>query len=582
MKRKVPGSQNLWSGPLSQFLNLAPETRWIGAGLLLAVTLALGYWSLLTRQAGWVYLLGGQQFSQSQLQTYCQALEAEGLTGFELHENRLRVPRSQVAQYARALQTRGVLSDGFYTAFDKAVEQTSWWTSSVQQQRNWELAQQKSLAQMIEQMPEVEQASVLVDRSRPKGLYGVPEIRGTVTVQTHEEFELSAYRVAQIRSLIAGAVAALVPENVTVVDLTGKTFLPLGASGLVQDDLLDRIKAFESYYMQKIYHALSYIPEVLITVSVTLGDSSAGEFDESAEQARAGAELRRSRATGPAAASANTALSLEEASVQAVEPVPGTVSGDQPPQAQRMPKNVSVAIVLPDDVAEGLQSASDRRSGAADAWAQRIEEQVAHAIPGGIEAQISVQSYPRDPLPAGDAPALVRSWWHSAGWLPAAGLAAVSLLGLCFAIGNWRRSRRRVVSKADRRQAHRATPSPRRELVRFERAAPAPQTHLAQTDVTQFEDLRRLAHASLHAVVRSVESRLWATALRGASRGLADRILAHLPPRTASLLRDEIDYPGPVRLGDVEAAQQEVLEVVRRLDHNGDLVLEDREEVRSV
>ena len=85
--------------------------------------------------------------------------------------------------------------------------------------------------------------------------------------------------------------------------------------------------------------------------------------------------------------------------------------------------------------------------------------------------------------------------------------------------------------------------------------------------------------ASLQAVLGAVDSRLWAPALRGASRELCDRILTHMPARAAALLRDEIEFPGPVRLGDVETAQHEVLEIVRRLDHTGDLVLEDREEI---
>jgi flagellar motor switch protein FliG len=104
---------------------------------------------------------------------------------------------------------------------------------------------------------------------------------------------------------------------------------------------------------------------------------------------------------------------------------------------------------------------------------------------------------------------------------------------------------------------------------------------LIQTTISGFEDLRWLAPSSLQAVLGAVDSRLWAPALRGASRELSERILTHMPARAAVLLRHEIEFPGPVRLGDVETAQHEILEVVRRLDHTGDLVLEDRQEIRQ-
>jgi flagellar motor switch protein FliG len=67
-------------------------------------------------------------------------------------------------------------------------------------------------------------------------------------------------------------------------------------------------------------------------------------------------------------------------------------------------------------------------------------------------------------------------------------------------------------------------------------------------------------------------------ALKGASEELRDKILHNMSKRAADLLREEMDYLGPVRLSSVEQTQQQIVDSVRRLEDAGELTTHADEE----
>ena len=89
-----------------------------------------------------------------------------------------------------------------------------------------------------------------------------------------------------------------------------------------------------------------------------------------------------------------------------------------------------------------------------------------------------------------------------------------------------------------------------------------------------FEDLIRLQPADLQRVLREVDSANLATSIKSASEGLRERIYASISKRAAESLREEIDLLGPVRLKDVEVAQDAIIQVVRRLEEEGSITTE--------
>ncbi len=89
-----------------------------------------------------------------------------------------------------------------------------------------------------------------------------------------------------------------------------------------------------------------------------------------------------------------------------------------------------------------------------------------------------------------------------------------------------------------------------------------------------FEDLVRLDDRSLQRVLREVDSKDLALAMRGVSPELQDKIFMNQSSRAAQALREEIELAGPVRLRQVEEAQQRIVNIVRHLDEAEEIVLQ--------
>ncbi len=86
-----------------------------------------------------------------------------------------------------------------------------------------------------------------------------------------------------------------------------------------------------------------------------------------------------------------------------------------------------------------------------------------------------------------------------------------------------------------------------------------------------FEDLIKLNDKDIQSVLKSIETSQWALALKGASQPLQDKILGNMSQRAADMLREEMDFLGKVRLSEVEAMQQKIVDVVRSLEESGQL-----------
>lgn len=88
-----------------------------------------------------------------------------------------------------------------------------------------------------------------------------------------------------------------------------------------------------------------------------------------------------------------------------------------------------------------------------------------------------------------------------------------------------------------------------------------------------FEDLVTLDDRSLQRVLRDVETKSLALALKGASEELKVRITGAMTQRAATALADEIEVLGPVRMREVEAAQAAIIAQVRKLEAAGEVVV---------
>jgi flagellar motor switch protein FliG len=89
-----------------------------------------------------------------------------------------------------------------------------------------------------------------------------------------------------------------------------------------------------------------------------------------------------------------------------------------------------------------------------------------------------------------------------------------------------------------------------------------------------FEDLNRLQPADLQRILREVDSASLAISMKSASEALRERIYGSISKRAAESLKEELEMLGPVRLKDVEVAQDSIIQVVRRLEEEGQISIE--------
>lgn len=88
-----------------------------------------------------------------------------------------------------------------------------------------------------------------------------------------------------------------------------------------------------------------------------------------------------------------------------------------------------------------------------------------------------------------------------------------------------------------------------------------------------FENIIDIEDRGIQTMLREVQSESLIVALKGASQELRDKIFKNMSQRAAEMMRDDLESKGPVRLSEVEAQQKEILQVVRRLADEGQVVI---------
>jgi flagellar motor switch protein FliG len=91
-----------------------------------------------------------------------------------------------------------------------------------------------------------------------------------------------------------------------------------------------------------------------------------------------------------------------------------------------------------------------------------------------------------------------------------------------------------------------------------------------------FEDIMLVDDKGIQAVLKEIDNADLALALRTASEDLHEKIFKNMSERAAQLIKEDMEYMGPVRVSDVEAAQQKIVDVVRRLEDSGEIFIAGR------
>ena len=86
-----------------------------------------------------------------------------------------------------------------------------------------------------------------------------------------------------------------------------------------------------------------------------------------------------------------------------------------------------------------------------------------------------------------------------------------------------------------------------------------------------FEDIGKFNDKEIQTLLKNVESSQWSLALKGASPDLKEKIFGNMSQRAGEMLKEEMEFSGAVKLSVVEGKQQEIVDIVRRLEDTGDL-----------
>ncbi len=91
-----------------------------------------------------------------------------------------------------------------------------------------------------------------------------------------------------------------------------------------------------------------------------------------------------------------------------------------------------------------------------------------------------------------------------------------------------------------------------------------------------FEDIMLLDDRSMQRVLKEIDTKDLSLALKGASEELVNKFFNNMSSRAGEMIKEEMEYMGPVRLKDVEEVQQKIVDTVRRLEEDGEIIISGR------
>ena len=88
-----------------------------------------------------------------------------------------------------------------------------------------------------------------------------------------------------------------------------------------------------------------------------------------------------------------------------------------------------------------------------------------------------------------------------------------------------------------------------------------------------FEDIVQLDDRAIQQILRDVDSKDLALALKGSNEEVGAKVQRNMSKRASDMLKEDMEYMGPVRLRDVEDAQQRIVNIIRKLEEAGEIVI---------
>lgn len=260
------------------FASMTPAARITSALLLGVIVVSLGY--LFQGYGGTTedFLFGGAILQPSEADRVEVAIANAGLKVHGRNAGRIIVPRGEKTAYLAAVASAGALPPNFDTLLDESLDGGLFESSETRRAR-FKAARERQLSMIVSMMEGVESAKVLYDIREPKG-FERQQSTATVSVMPAAGLPLDARRMLNIRKAVAGAIAGLDPNKVTILNLADGS--QLGVSEMTEanfeDPYFKNKVAYEHLLKSRIEHLLHFIqPGVQVQVSAELDESIVAE-----------------------------------------------------------------------------------------------------------------------------------------------------------------------------------------------------------------------------------------------------------------------------------------------------------------
>lgn len=562
--------------------------------------------------------------SEAELAGALAALESMGIPA-RTEGGKLLVAADRLRQARAILAEEGLLDADPASAFEELARAGDIWSSQAQRAKRWQVAKMATLSRLIGRFPPVRSATVILEAGTPQGL-GRPAQQPTAAVHVALKggANMTDKLAGAIADLIAGSVAGMKRENVQIIDSTGRSYAVPDMRPDAPPGSADCDRTAEARHSEKLRAALEYVEGLIVAVDARQGALAATlsvprsylRRIHEAHRREAGAETEEFQPFAEA-----ELARLRRAAMQVVGAAdPDSVQVDsfydlprstaQAQQAEREPDGggwfvlaAKGALVLASGlliVAAGVFLLRTRpgrrpRRGARAGGGSRLDVHLPQqSMDDGAVAFLSQ-------LPAVDLAEVMRQEHPQAAAVilsrlePAKAAAALTNLppGLqaevIRRVVKLSRVDADVIATVDQMLAARLTARPaepsslggvgrvgeilqhtsysteHRLLEMLNEAEPWLADRVRSQSVA-FEDLAAVEPMQLRLALGQLTSRELATALRTAEGKVRRRVLSCLPGESAKEVRRQLEQTGPVRVCEIEAAQERVVEAIRRLE----------------
>jgi flagellar motor switch protein FliG len=592
---------------------LGRRTRWIAA-IAAGAVLFTALWATV---AGW----GNQRvpldtagLSSADLAVAKRMLADRGISS-RLTDGRLMVRAKQLAAAREIIAPLAQRPEDATESLAALAKEDDIWRTTAQSDKRWQAAKMTALSRLVEKFPAVASATVLYEPGSPRGLGGTGhEPTAAVRVTMKPGATLNHSVALAIADLVAGSIAGMSNRNVRVIDGSGRSYR-FDTEG--DDREFQRRCSIETYYHEKVHAALSYIDKVVIGVTATGKDDPAEAMAISVAVPRSYLAAAARQNAADHSAADKVLDKIRQAAQAAVADRPCQVKADwyydtEADALAMAAASGSGTFGWGDLLSVAIISAA--AGGGAVLLAKRMTLRRStrgaerQSIPANMEVAevgtpVQEQDKPWDFLKnlSTEEIASLVAYEHpqtvaivlgqlepAAAAAVLAGLSEEAQAAVARRVAVLHQVDPVVIAEVGRSLAHRAA-----NLAAGGPQAAGPEGHLAEIlrhagyatekvvlealaerapslveaihrRMFSFEDIAQLPSDRLRPALAQVNAAELAVALRTAGEDVKTKVFSALSSETLRKVQEEMERMGPVRLSEVEAAQQRVAEAVRR------------------